>query len=65
MTLRTPDLEAAVDAILSRAGERVVCFDASRKTSRKSYGKAVNRRWNQDTVKLKVENPAARAACLS
>src|SRR6202165_1191882 len=24
-TLRTPDLEAAVDAILSRAGERVVC----------------------------------------
>ena len=25
MTLRTPDLEAAVDAILSRAGERVVC----------------------------------------
>ena len=46
MTLRTPDLEAAVDAILSRAGERVVCFDASRKTSRKSCGKAVNRRWN-------------------
>ena len=24
-TLRTPDLEAAVDAILSRAGERIVC----------------------------------------